>query len=171
MEDACRERSQQAWPRAWHQDTSHTPCGCRAVLPGPRPHPDWTSLRGSCSPPAHLRRATGVCTPPRQGSRGRSDTQGKGSWPEVPHPADSRHTCPSPSPETGPCLEVGCTAGSLQRNSGDRGDGDAPCPLGDSSDRGEGPSGWQATDSQGTCQGRGSVPSVAGQPRGRRVTS
>ena len=37
-----------------------------------------------------------------------------------------------------------------------------PLPLGDSSDRGEGPSWRQVADSQGTCQGRGSVPSVAG---------
>ena len=37
-----------------------------------------------------------------------------------------------------------------------------PLPLGDSSDRGAGPSWRQVADSQGTCQGRGSVPSVAG---------
>lgn len=33
-------------------------------------------------------------------------TEGKGSQPEGPHPADCRHTCPSPSAETGPCLEL-----------------------------------------------------------------
>ena len=47
----------------------------------------------------------GVCTPPPRGA-GVGVTEGKGSQPEGPHPADCRHTCPSPSAETGPCLEL-----------------------------------------------------------------
>ena len=60
VEEACRDPG--PWPAGvapqWHPDTSHALCGCRAILRGPHPHPDWTSLRGD----------TGVCDPPPRGA-------------------------------------------------------------------------------------------------------
>lgn len=81
----------------WHPDTSHAPCGCRAVLPGPRPHPDWTS---------HPSQGThgGLHSSP-QGSRGGSD-RGEGVAARGPSPCRLQTHLPSPCPETGPCLEL-----------------------------------------------------------------
>lgn len=172
-----KARGQQAWTLGVACRPRPTrPVG--AVPPAWPPRPVLTG-RVSGAPalysPASLSGATRVCTPPPPGEPGARfvarGVAGTGFWPEAPRP-DSRHTCPSPLPETGPHLGGwGAGPAPCKETLGTRYDTDGPSPLVTSVTVVRGHPAERVAGSQDTCQDGDSVPSAMGQPRSRRVIS
>ena len=177
MGGESKARGQQAWTLG----VARRPCPTRlvgALPPAWPPHPVLTG-RVSGAPalysPACLSGATRVCTLPPPGEPGArfvvGGVAGMGSWREAPRP-DSRHTCPSPLPETGPHLGGWDTGPApCKETLGTRYDRDGPSPLVASETVARGRRGERVAGSQDTCQGGASVPSAMAQPGSRRVIS